>query len=61
MGSTTKREAGATPTPDLVNCDFSADGPDRLSVADTAYVPTSAGWPYLAVVLDVRSRCVRGW
>ena len=52
-GSTTKREAGAKPAPDLVNRDFSADRPDRLRVADITYVPTSAGWLYLAVALDV--------
>ena len=60
-GSTTKREAGAKPVPDLVNRDFSADGPDRLWVADITYVPTSAGWLYLAVVVDVWSRRVVGW
>ena len=60
-GSTTKREAGAKPAPDLVNRDFSADGPDRLWVADITYVPTSAGWLYLAIVVDVWSRRVVGW
>ena len=60
-GSTTKREAGAKAAPDLVNREFSADGPDRLWVADITYVPTSAGWLYLAVVVDVWSRRVVGW
>ncbi|MDE0083324.1 MAG: IS3 family transposase [Gammaproteobacteria bacterium] len=39
-GSTTKREAGAKAAPDLVKREFSADGPDRLCVADITYVPT---------------------
>ena len=43
-GSTTKRKAGAMAAPDLVNRDFSPDGPDRLRVADVTYVPTPAGW-----------------
>jgi putative transposase len=33
--------------------DFVAVGPDRLWVADIAYIPTWAGFLYLAVVLDV--------
>ncbi len=37
---TTKRDAEARPVPDLVKRDFSADGPDRLWVADITYVPT---------------------
>ena len=31
---------------------FEADGPNRLWVADMTYVPTWAGFIYLAVVLD---------
>ena len=58
---TTKRDTRARPAPDLVKRDFSADGPDRLWVADITYVPTWAGWLYLAVVLDALSRHVVGW
>jgi transposase InsO family protein len=36
-------------------------GPDRLWVADITYVPTWAGFLYLAVVLDAWSRRVVGW
>ena len=59
--ATTRRDAEARPAPDLVNRDFSASGPDELWVADITYVPTWAGWLYLAVVLDVWSRRVVGW
>ena len=59
--ATTKRDAEARPAPDLVMRHFTASGPDQLSVADIAYVPTWAGWLYLAVVLDVWSRRVVGW
>lgn len=40
---------------------FSADAPDKLWVADITYIPTWAGFLYLAVVLDVFSRRVVGW
>ena len=40
---------------------FTAAAPDRLWVADITYVPTWAGFLYLAVVLDVHSRRIVGW
>lgn len=40
---------------------FTAPAPDRLWVADITYVPTWAGFLYLAVVLDAYSRRVVGW
>jgi putative transposase len=58
---TTRRAERARPAPDLVERDFSVDGPDRLWVADITYVPTWAGFLYLAVVLDAFSRRVVGW
>ena len=58
---TTIRDREARPAPDLVDRDFSAPGPDRLWVADITYVPTWAGFLYLAVVLDAWSRRVVGW
>jgi putative transposase len=58
---TTLRGEDARPAPDLVEREFTADGPDRLWVADITYVPTWAGFLYLAVVLDVWSRRVVGW
>ena len=58
---TTLRDREARPAPDLVDRDFTAPGPDRLWVADITYVPTWAGFLYLAVVLDAWSRRVVGW
>jgi putative transposase len=58
---TTVRDATARPAPDLVDRQFTAPGPDRLWVADITYVPTGAGFLYLAVVLDAWSRRVVGW
>jgi len=59
--TTTTRDPDARPAPDLVQRDFTAAGPDRLWVADITYVPTGAGFLYLAVVLDAWSRRVIGW
>lgn len=58
---TTRRERGAKAAPDLVNRRFSASAPDKLWVADITYVPTWAGFLYLAVVLDAFSRRIVGW
>jgi putative transposase len=58
---TTIRDESQRPAPDLVDRDFSATGPNRLWLADITYVPTWAGFLYLAVVLDVWSRRIVGW
>jgi transposase InsO family protein len=58
---TTRRDADARPSLDLVQRDFTADGPDKLWVADITYVPAWAGFLYLAVVLDAWSRRIVGW
>lgn len=46
--------------PDLAK-DMEPDGPDRLWVADITYIPTAAGFTYLAVILDAWSRRVVGY
>ncbi len=58
---TTQRDKEARPAPDLVDRDFTAMGPNQLWVADITYVPTMAGFLYLAVVLDAWSRKIVGW
>jgi putative transposase len=58
---TTIRDKDARPAPDLVDRNFRADAPDQLWVADITYVPTWAGFLYLAIVLDAYSRKVVGW
>jgi len=58
---TTTRDPRARPAPDLVDRDFTAEGPDHLWVADITHVPTQGAALYLAVVLDVWSRKVVGW
>ena len=58
---TTVRDRDARPAPDLVQRAFTAEGPDRLWVADITYIPTWAGFLFLAVVLDAWSRRIVGW
>ena len=58
---TTTRSQDRRPVPDLVDRNFTADGPDRLWVADITYIPTWSGFLYLAVVVDAWSRRVVGW
>ncbi|MBC7433052.1 MAG: hypothetical protein H7345_13380 [Rubritepida sp.] len=54
--TTTRRDHDARPAPDLVDRTFTASGPNQLWVAYITYVPTAAGFLYLAVVLDAWSR-----
>jgi putative transposase len=58
---TTQRERTARPAPDLVDRNFTSDHPNQLWVADVTYIPTAAGFLYLAVVLDAFSRRIVGW
>jgi putative transposase len=58
---TTIRRPEASAAPDLVRRDFTANAPDRLWVADITYIPTWAGFLFLAVVVDAFSRRVVGW
>lgn len=47
--------------PNHLNRDFQAAMPNQKWCADFTYIPTSAGFVYLAVVLDLFSRRVVGW
>ena len=58
---TTSTDPAAKRAIDRVDQRFYAAVPDRLWVADNTYVPTWAGFLYLAIVLDVYSRRIVGW
>ena len=58
---TTQRNTKERPAPDLVKRQFIATDINQLWVADMTYIPTWAGFLYLAVVTDVYSRKVVGW
>ena len=49
------------PAADLVGRDFAPSAPNQLWVADIKYIPTAAGWLYLAAVVDCFSRRIVGW
>ena len=59
--ATTTREPGAPAAPDHLQRQFAAAAPNTRWTADITYVPTWAGFLYLAVVLDVFSRRIVGW
>lgn len=45
----------------LLEQDFTCDGPDQKWGVDISYVWTAEGWLYLAIVLDLFSRRIIGW
>lgn len=40
---------------------FTASAPNQVWVGDITFIPTRAGWLYLAVIIDLYSRKVVGW
>ncbi|MEV0299179.1 IS3 family transposase [Nocardia sp. NPDC050710] len=57
----TRQNPRATPAPDLVNRDFTADAPNRLWVADATRIPAGEGVFWLAAVRDAFSNRIVGW
>jgi transposase InsO family protein len=49
------------PAPNLLRAPFQAATADRVWVGDVTFIPTRAGWLYLAVLIDLYSRLVVGW
>ncbi len=47
--------------PNLLQREFSVSRPNQVWVSDITYIWTSAGWLYLAVVVDLFNREVVGW
>lgn len=47
--------------PNLVKRAFTVNRPNKIWVSDITYVGTTAGWLYLAVVIDLFNREVVGW
>lgn len=57
----TKSDPHARFAPNRLNRDFTAEAPNTKWVTDCTMIPTTEGWLYLAVVLDLFSRQVVGW
>lgn len=49
------------PSPNLLAGQSLPQAPNRAWAGDITFIPTSAGWLYLAVVIDLCSRRVVGW
>lgn len=49
------------PSPNLLIDQPLPATPDQVWAGDITYIPTSAGWLYLAVVIDLCSRKIIGW
>jgi len=58
---TTKRDATHPVAPNLLNRELTAAEPHTQWVTDITSIPTTQGWLYLAVLLDLSSRAVVGW
>lgn len=57
---TTRVNYKAKVAPNLLQQDFTAQQPNQRWVEDITYVATAEGWLYVAVVLDLFSRCIVG-
>ena len=47
--------------PNLLRAPFAASRPNQVRVVDVTFIPTRAGWLYLAALVDLYSRLVVGW
>lgn len=49
------------PSPNLLAGQDLPDGPNQVWAGDITFIPTSKGWRYLAVIIDLYSRKTVGW
>jgi putative transposase len=49
------------PSPNLLLDQPLPESPDQVWAGDITFIPTAAGWLYLAVVIDLCSRKIIGW
>ena len=59
--TTTQADPSKRPAPNTLDRDFTAERPNQKWVTDITYLPTAAGWVYLAAIVDLFSRRVVGW
>jgi transposase InsO family protein len=60
-GCTTDSDHDDRVAENVLERDFTAERPNQAWVGDITYLPTNAGWVYLAVLIDLFSRKVVGW
>ena len=58
---TTQPDHAARPSPNLLSQAGPASAPGAQLASDITYIPTSEGWLYLAIVIDLFSRAILGW
>jgi len=58
---TTQRDPSHPVADNLLEQDFTAEGPNERWSSDITYISTHQGWLYLAVVMDLYSRRIVGW
>jgi transposase InsO family protein len=58
---TTVANPSKRPAPNVLNREFTADGPNRKWVSDITLIPTDEGDLYLAATMDLWSRRIVGW
>ena len=49
------------PSPNLVAAQGIPTRPNQVLAGDITHIPTSQGWLYLAVVIDLGTRKIVGW
>jgi transposase InsO family protein len=59
--TTTQADPSHQPAPNVLNREFTADGPNRKWVSDITCIPTDEGNLYLAATMDLWSRMIVGW
>jgi transposase InsO family protein len=47
--------------PNLLEREFATEEPDEVWVSDITYIPTTQGWLFLCVFIDLYSRAIVGW
>jgi len=58
---TTKANPAHRVAPNVLDRNFTAEGPNQRWVTDITYVPTAEGWLFLAAIVDLFSRRIVGW
>ena len=59
--ATTDSKHNFSVAPNLLRQDFDIKEPNKVWLADITYIPTLEGWLYLAAVMDLGCRRIKGW